>query len=342
MHLHIVAMSLISFLLTAILVSKGCGLARALNLMDVPGGRKKHLHPTPLMGGLAIILVITPLIISYTLVYPYYFQSAVFIITAVGFSITILAIVDDRIHIPPIVRLVVSGLLFGSAMWWIPGLQIGSISWNGGMGYISLGRFTIVLTVLSLIALINAINMADGKNGLVTGLCFGFSVILLVSARANLGPVVAILTGTTLALFVFNLRGRIFLGDGGSYGLAALIGLFSIYVYQRSDLLVSADQIGLMFMVLVGDMGRLMIARIRKGKSPFEPDRNHLHHLLQEQIGWQRGLLLYWCLVFLPTVTAIFLPQTTSIVIIFTIIVYLAIFYLLQRNRINEAKAQIS
>lgn len=340
MYLHIVAMIITSFLLTAILASNGRGLARALDLMDVPGGRKKHLHPTPLMGGLAIILVITPLMISYSLVYPYYFQSAVFVITAVGFFITVLAIVDDRIHIPPIIRLAVSGLLFGSAMWWIPGLQIGSISWNGGMGYISLGRFTIFLTVLSLIALINAINMADGKNGLVTGLCFGFSLILLVSARANLGPVIAILTGATLALFIFNLRGRIFLGDGGSYGLAALIGLFSIYVYQRSDLLVSADQIGLMFMVLVGDMGRLMIARIRKGKSPFEPDRNHLHHLLQERIGWKGGLLLYWAMVFLPTIASIALPQFTFIFIGLTVTTYFLTLYFLERSRIDDLKPQ--
>lgn len=335
MALHVIVLGILSFLLTAILVLTGGGLAKRLGLIDVPGGRKKHQHPTPLMGGLAIILIIAPLMIAYILIYPYYFQHAIIAITAVGVLTTGLAIVDDRVHIPAISRLLISAFFFGAAMWWIPGLQIGIISWSGGTEYISLGRFTIVLTILSLVALINAINMADGKNGLVTGLCFGFSLILLVGARSDLAPVISILVGATFALFLFNLNGKIFLGDGGSYGLAALIGMFAIYVYQRSDTLVSADQIGLMFMLPVGDVARLMIARARAGKSPFEPDRNHLHHLLQDWIGWRSGLCLYWCMVFLPITVAIVLPQLTWVIIVLSIIAYCTVFFLCHRHQQN-------
>ena len=322
MAFKIIVMGMLSFLLTMALVFKGGNLAKKLGLIDLPGGRKKHLHPTPLMGGLSIILIIAPLMIGYTLIFPYYFQDAIVAITSVGVLITGLAIIDDRIHIPATIRLLISAAIFGIAMWRIPGLQIGIISWSGGTEYISLGRFTIFLTIVSLVAFINAINMADGKNGLVTGLCFGFSLILLIGTRNDLAPVLAILVGATFALFVFNLNGRIFLGDGGSYGLAALIGMFAIYIYQRSDVLVSADQIGLMFMLPVGDVARLMVARIREGKSPFEPDRNHLHHLLQDRIGWRNGLFLYWAMVFLPITVAIVLPHLTWAMILTSALAY--------------------
>jgi UDP-GlcNAc:undecaprenyl-phosphate GlcNAc-1-phosphate transferase len=324
-------MGAVSFLFTVALLLKGGRLAEKLGLMDVPGGRKKHLHPTPLMGGLTIILIIVPLMIAYTIFYPSYFQSAIFAIAIVSCLISTLAIVDDRVHISPIVRLVISGLFFAVAMSWVPGLQIGAITWAGGSGYISLGRYTIVLTVLALIALINAVNMADGKNGLVTGLCFGFSLILLISARTDLAPILAILAGSTMALFVFNLNGKIFLGDGGSYGLAAFVGMFAIYIYQRSDILVSADQVGLMFMIPVGDMARLMIARTRAGKSPLEPDRNHLHHLLQERIGWRSGLLLYWAMVFFPVIIAIALPSANWAMIMLSFVGYWLVIYYCKR-----------
>lgn len=327
MPLHVVAMTVLSFLLTVLLILKCRPLAESLKLMDIPGGRKKHAHPTPLVGGLAILFVIAPITIIYTVVFPYYFQNAIFVITTVGVLISVLAMIDDRVHISPIIRLLVSTTMFGVAMWWIPGLQIGIISWNGGTSSFSLGQFTILLTILSLVVLINAINMADGKNGLVTGLCFGFFLILLVSARSNLAPILAIPTGVTFALLVFNLQGKIFLGDGGSYGLAALVGLFSIYIYQRSDLLISADQVGLMFSVPVADMVRLMIVRMRAGRSPFEADRNHLHHLLQGWVGWKRGLFLYWVLVFVPTIAALILPWLTWLFILVAIAAYCAVIY---------------
>ena len=333
MTLNIPAMIIVSFLLTVALILTGGGLANKLGLMDVPGGRKKHMHPTPLMGGLTVILIILPLMIAYSLFFPSYFQSAILAIATVGGLIAALAIVDDRVHISPIIRLAISALFFGVAMALVPGLQIGAITWDGGAEYISLGRYTIILTVLALIALINAINMADGKNGLVTGLCFGFSLILLVSARSDLAPILGILVGATSALFVFNLNGKIFLGDGGSYGLAAFVGMFAIYVYQRSDILISADQVGLMFMIPVGDMARLMIARIRAGESPMRPDRNHLHHLLQERIGWRNGLFIYWGMVFFPTIVAFTLPSSNWAMIVLSFVCYCLVLAYCKRDR---------
>jgi len=332
MTLNIVVMGSVSFLSTVALILTGGGLAKKLGLMDVPGGRKKHIHLTPLMGGLSIILIILPLMVAYFLFFPSYFQGAILAIATVGGLIAALAIVDDRVHISPIIRLAISALFFGVAMSLVPGLQIGAITWDGGAGYISLGRYTIILTVVALIALINAVNMADGKNGLVTGLCFGYSLILLVSARSDLAPILGILVGATSALFVFNLTGKIFLGDGGSYGLAALLGMFAIYVYQRSDILISADQVGLMFMIPVGDMARLMIARIRAGESPMKPDRNHLHHLLQERIGWRNGLFTYWGMVFLPNIVALVLPSSSWAMILLSFICYWLVFSYCKRD----------
>jgi UDP-GlcNAc:undecaprenyl-phosphate GlcNAc-1-phosphate transferase len=107
-----------------------------------------------------------------------------------------------------------------------------------------------------------------------------------------------------LVLFVFNLRGRLFLGDGGAYGIAAAIGLLAIMVYNtpgpHSLRAISADELVLLFLAPVADSFRLSYKRLRQGRSPMSADRDHLHHHLLDKFGWPAGLFMYWLLALLP------------------------------------------
>jgi UDP-GlcNAc:undecaprenyl-phosphate/decaprenyl-phosphate GlcNAc-1-phosphate transferase len=170
----------------------------------------------------------------------------------------------------------------------------------------------IFFTVICCVGLINAINMADGKNGLVLGLALGWLGILSIRATHDLLPLIGLLACCLIVLFVFNMRGHLFLGDGGAYAIAAALGLLSIMIYNSpgEDTLraVSADELVMLFIIPVADSFRLTYTRWRQGRSPMSADRDHLHHHLQDQFGWPRGLLIYWLLSFVP-VSALILTR---------------------------------
>lgn len=148
--------------------------------------------------------------------------------------------------------------------------------------------------------------MADGKNGLVVGLCIGWTALLALRAPTPILPLIGLLVAVLIVLMVFNLRGRLFLGDGGAYGLATAIGLIAIMAYnspgEHAGRAVSADELMLLFAVPVVDAFRLTFARLRRGQSPMAAGRDHLHHHLQAWFGWPGGLVAYFVVALVPTV----------------------------------------
>ena len=164
--------------------------------------------------------------------------------------------------------------------------------------------------LLCLVGLLNAVNMADGKNGIILCLGLVWTAVLACHLGSAFAPV---LTGIGVALAVllaFNLRGRLFMGDGGSYVLSALFGLLAIYAYNNDFADMRADDVAVMFAVPVFDTVRLMAVRIASGRSPFLGDRDHLHHHLHHRFGWPRGLIVYVALVAVPNAAALLWPGT--------------------------------
>jgi len=110
-------------------------------------------------------------------------------------------------------------------------------------------------------------------------------------------PFIAVLLAGLVALLVMNLRGRLFLGDGGAYGLAAVMGLLAIRTYNSSGYDptrgLTAEEVMLVFAVPVLDSFRLTFRRLARGQSPMAADRDHLHHYLHDWCGWPLGLYVY-------------------------------------------------
>jgi UDP-GlcNAc:undecaprenyl-phosphate/decaprenyl-phosphate GlcNAc-1-phosphate transferase len=146
--------------------------------------------------------------------------------------------------------------------------------------------------------------MADGKNGLVLGLSLGWLGIMALRAPLALQPIMLILAATLLVLFIFNMRGLLFLGDGGAYAIATALGLLAIMIYNTpghtSLRSVSADEIVILFAVPIFDSFRLTYVRMRQGRSPMDGDRDHFHHHLQTIFGWPNGLYIYWAVGLIP------------------------------------------
>lgn len=280
--------------------------------MDVPTGRKQHKTATPLMGGIVMLLTFVPI----SLFYVFAFVSERWLASLVIWlccttAMALVGVGDDRHSLSPRLRLLLSFAVFAAAAAIDPTFNIRVLDF--GFPKLSLGLGTwwlaIIFTAICCVGLLNALNMADGKNGLVLGLSLGFLAIFSLRAPDALLPLVGLLACTLSILLVFNLRGALFLGDGGAYAIATSIGLLAIMIYNTPGTnmirAISADELVVMFAVPVGDSFRLTYKRMRQGRSPMSADRDHLHHLLQGKFGWPRGLLLYWFISLLPAAVLI-------------------------------------
>ncbi|MDA1099344.1 MAG: MraY family glycosyltransferase [Proteobacteria bacterium] len=284
-------------------------LGEWLGVLDAPDGKRK-LHPTitPLAGGLAIGLpaLLALLYGALTTVFlPLYLTVA-----AAGLACLLLGLLDDRAHIRPIYRLLLSLLMALAVLEVVPDLMVTFLRFSFLGQVIFLEQFALVFTAICIVGLQNAVNMADGKNGLVIGLCLFWCLELLLFAPDHMRLVLLSLAASLVVTLAFNLRGRLFLGDSGSYFLSFTFALLAVYVYDIAFTALPADLMVLWFLIPVLDCLRVMAVRVARGRSPFASDRNHLHHMLYRRMPWRWGLLVYLGLAGVPGLLASFAPGT--------------------------------
>lgn len=282
-------------------------ICSSLDIMDIPVGRKKHAAPTPLMGGVVFLGAFVPVALVFIIAFASErWLSSLLIWLGCVSVMALVGLGDDRHTLSPRLRLMISFAVFATAAAIDPTFNVRVLDFN--LPRLTFGLVTwalaIVFTVTCCVGLLNAINMADGKNGLVLGLSLGWMAILAVRAVGPLLPLIGLFAAVLMVLFVFNMRGKLFLGDGGAYAIATAIGLFAIMVYNTPGIetlrAISADELVLLFIVPVADSFRLSYKRIRQGRSPMSADRDHLHHHLQDRFGWPKGLFIYWLSALLP------------------------------------------
>lgn len=301
------SLGLLSAVVTLVVCVYSHPLCTRLRLLDTPDGRKLHQRPTPLAGGIALLLGFVPAVVIAALsgdMAPSPEKGLV--VAACTAGLVLIGLADDRHDISPRARLILSFAIYGVAAWLYPSYDVRLLNFEHPHFEIGLATDWLALffTSLCLVGLVNAVNMADGKNGLVIGLCLGWTILLTLRAPGWLSPALISLAAVLAVLLAFNLKGRLFLGDGGAYGAGAAIGLMAIATYNapgsHSLRSISAEEIIVLFAVPVLDSFRLTIIRLRRGQSPMSPDRDHLHHHLQRRFGWPGGLVFYWIFALLP------------------------------------------
>jgi UDP-GlcNAc:undecaprenyl-phosphate GlcNAc-1-phosphate transferase len=289
-----------ALLVAFILCRHALTIGTYFNLLDVPGDRKKHKHITPLMGGIVILATVIPAAFAIiTFVTPETYRAKLLVWSAAVAGMTIIGILDDRHSLSPRARLLASFAIFGIAAYIEPIFNVRVLDFEYPSFSLGLGTrgIAIAFTILCCVGLVNAVNMADGKNGLVIGLCIGWLMLLATRVSENFLALIVLLIAVLLILLAFNLRGKLFLGDGGAYGLATAIGLLAIAIYNSPGLhatrAMASEELMLLFAVPVLDSFRLTYKRLRRGQSPMAADRDHLHHHLLDRYGWPRGLIIY-------------------------------------------------
>lgn len=265
-------------------------IAKAKHFVVKPNKRTSHKGEVPNIGGLDIFFsfMLTYMVFEYNHLQEYQFLLiGIFVIFLIGF-------VDDILDLTPLSKLL-GEILAGVAMIGFSDIRISHLHGFLGIGEINV-YLSYALSFFVLIAIINALNLIDGIDGLASGLGILYSLFFafyfyLIGQREWMLMACA-LVGSLSVFFIYNVSGKknkIFMGDSGSLLLGFVISCFVFHVceinayHQVPEAFHMRATPAVMICVLsvpLFDMARVALTRIKHHKSPFLPDRNHIHHLL--------------------------------------------------------------
>ncbi len=278
-----------SFFICLFTIPRIIEIANKKKLFDYPDYRTSHVNITPTLGGVGIMSAFITTFLFFIDLST--FQGAQYIIISL-FILFMTGIYDDitglawykKIMFQVIATLIT--IIFGK-------MYFSDLHGFFGIHQIEYG-ISIIITSLAFILIINAYNLIDGIDGLASGmgiLALGtMGIWSYLSGEFNISLMSLSFAGSLAAFFYFNVFGRknkLFMGDTGSMILGFTVTIAFISFNQRNlDPEIPfwinsspAISIAIMFIPLY-DVFRVFIIRIAKGNSPFEPDRNHLHHYL--------------------------------------------------------------
>lgn len=278
---------IVIFLLSFILIFILRRIAKNVGLVDKPSLRKSHSGFIPLVGGISIFLTLSMVLFLHPALTIKY---NVFLLCS---SILVLTgILDDKNNIQVNIRLAIQILVSITIM------KFGDISIHNLGAIFSPKELTLaplvsnIVTILAIVGAMNAFNMIDGVDGLLGGV-----TIVVFSALGYLFwlnnnvelyyfcsiMIIAVIPYLILNLeFVFGENSKVFMGDAGSL----FIGFTVIWLLLHGTQLNSSPSfkpVTALWLIAfpLMDMATIIVSRIQNGRSPFQPDKQHLHHKLQ-------------------------------------------------------------
>jgi UDP-GlcNAc:undecaprenyl-phosphate/decaprenyl-phosphate GlcNAc-1-phosphate transferase len=293
----------VSFVITFLAIPVIIKIAEEKKLFDIPDGRKLHKTPIASLGGVGIFLgffLAALLSISHKInpEFQYFFAAALVVF--------ILGLKDDIIVLSATKKFI--GQLTAAAIL----IHLGEIRITSMHGLFGLEElppmFSLILSYFTIILIINAFNLIDGVDGLAGMLGLLTTSVFGTYFFAVGMPAYALLSfamgGSLFAFLIFNYNpAKIFMGDCGSLLLGLTNAILAIKFITVADSpsvslpLESAVAIGISVLIVpLLDTIRVFSIRILSGRSPFSPDRNHIHHLLLEK-GFNHKYVTFFCVL---------------------------------------------
>ena len=300
-------------------------LAVKTNAVTAVRSRDVHTVPTPRLGGVAMYLGLAAALLFASrmgfLDGVFEVNNNAWVILAAGGMVCLLGVADDIWDLDWMTKLVGQVLAAGLMAW--QGVQLITVP-IGGLT-IGSSRLSLFVTVISVVVAMNAVNFVDGLDGLAAGMVaiggaafFVYTYLLTLEANptdySNLATlIVSALVGACLGFLPHNFHpSKIFMGDSGSMLIGLTMAAAAIVVTGQIDPEQASDgqQIPAFIPILLPaavlmlpllDMGLAVVRRLLAGKSPFHPDRMHLHHrLLQLGHSHPRAVVIMylWSAVF--------------------------------------------
>jgi UDP-GlcNAc:undecaprenyl-phosphate/decaprenyl-phosphate GlcNAc-1-phosphate transferase len=277
----------VAFAITLVMQKALAPIARRLDLLDYPAGRKDHSHPTPVIGGLAMLIGV---LLASAITLRVIDSSAMGFLMAAAVLATI-GLLDDKYDVDWRLR-ILAQMLAALIMIYFGGVRVEYLGQLFGMANVELGWLSIPFTVFATVGIINAINMVDGMDGLA-GLLVISALIMLAGAALYSGntPVFThalIAIGAVAGFLLHNIRhpwqhrAKAFMGNAGSAFLGLSIAWIAFRLTQNPAHPVTPVLALWLVPIPIMDCLVLIARRIKLRQSPFAADRNHIHHLMLE------------------------------------------------------------
>ncbi|HIE59538.1 MAG TPA: undecaprenyl/decaprenyl-phosphate alpha-N-acetylglucosaminyl 1-phosphate transferase [Persephonella sp.] len=309
-----------------------------IDKIDENKPQKVHEEHVPRIGGIGIFIAFSIFSIHY-LQFSYY--PMLFLLSSL--PIIFIGILEDyKRNINQKVR-----LLFMSIGTIFSIILLNNIIYSSGFFNFPI-YISIFFTIFALVGITNAINMIDGFNGLASGVIIitliSFIYVLNKFGDTTIIEICYALLFATLGFFVLNFPfGKIFLGDGGAYFLGFTIGIISILMsntYKNISpwfplLILAYPVVDVLFSIF----RRVFIHK----RSPFSPDKEHLHSLIYRVVtksNWLTSVFIF--AIIIPFNIFAILNYNNHLNLLFGFLVfvsiYIIIYFYLMRNLKYEVK----
>lgn len=297
----------ILIILSLLFIFKFDWISSKINLYDFPDNiRKFQKVKVSLLGGTFIVVLFNFYIFANInhlinfeifpnlLLLESYKEIGLFFVTSN--ALFLIGLYDDKYNLSPRDKVLLIILFLVIFVYFDKDVQIYELRSSIFNKIFLLHGSSFIFTVSCFSALIIALNMFDGINGQSF---LNFLMIFLFLIGYQIFQQISFLIIFLLIIFSYlNFKNKIYLGDSGVYFCGFLASYFIIKTYNY-EILIYAEEVIIILIIPIIDMMRLFIKRIYKGKNPFRPDRDHIHHIIQNKFG-NKGIYLIFILLFMP------------------------------------------
>jgi len=336
----------ISFTITFLAIPVIINVAEMKKLFDVPDARKIHQFAITPLGGIGIF---AGFVFGCLLTVNFKSSAEFQYFIAATLVIFFLGLKDDILVISPIKKFI-GQVLAAFLIIYYGRIQIHSM--HGFFGIHDLPEmFSLLLSYFAVIVIINSFNLIDGVDGLAGTLGMMssalFGIYFLSKGMAPYYTLAFSLCGSLLAFLIFNFQpAKIFMGDTGSLLIGVVNAILALKFIdpgngpEFSRPMEASPAIGFtILMIPLLDTLRVFAIRIFKRRSPFSPDRNHIHHLLLDRGFSHRTITLLLVAVNVSMVVFVYLARSlgTTILILSVIALFFTFIAVAYYSRPHES-----
>jgi UDP-N-acetylmuramyl pentapeptide phosphotransferase/UDP-N-acetylglucosamine-1-phosphate transferase len=323
-----------AFIITFLAIPKVIFIAKHLRLIDLAGERSSHKGSVPIFGGIAIFSgFILALLFWSELADIQFILVSLLVVFFVG-------IIDDLVSLSPLKKLI-GQIIAVLIIIYLQELRIDNM--YGVLGVFNLSEIPSTLfTIFVTIVITNGFNLIDGVDGLAGGIgiiaSVGFGLIAFLMGQSDIAMIAFTLTGGLIAFLIYNVH-------PGSMVVGMILSVLAINSIREGIIIESIhlpNRGPLLAIVLLAiplfDSLRVFVNRVRKGKGPLSPGKDHLHHALLD-LGYghrKTALILYLFSILLIFVSYLLLELNLNISIaLLTLLSYFIIllpFFILRKR----------
>jgi len=280
---------LMSFILTLLLTPAAIIFSRRNNILSYPTENSIHTAPMPFIGGVVlftVFFILSWIFKSSDTLLPFFLGSA---------AILLIGLYDDFRGLNAKIKIALQ--LLAVLVLILSGVFITSLR-TPFAGFRDLGLWSLPITIVWFMFMINLVNIIDGLDGLAAGLSgITFLVMLNYLHSGSMNIQLLIMIGSIMGFLIFNFYpAKIFLGNSGSSFLGFSIAYFSLIGYQKGNALIILMGPLAVLSVHVFDAAYAVYRRLRSGSYVLKGDKRHLHHLLLKRMNGHRKTVLIFYL----------------------------------------------